>query len=241
MKKDALSVCVLVSFFCLAPVSFAYEAIPFRNGGSIEGLVEYAGNDIPKDKTFTISSDVKYCGKEHRTEKYLINAEGRIKNVIVYLKDIKAGKAVPKETVAVIDSKCTFVPHIMIGFMGNEFVLRNEDPVLHTGHIYSHIRGKTMFNIALPEKGSEITRTLTKTGLMELNCDCHPWMEGYVYVFDHPYVTITDENGRFVINDVPPGVYTVEAWHESLGTKSISEVTVQSGKTVDVKLKFTGK
>jgi hypothetical protein len=66
-------------------------------------------------------------------------------------------------------------------------------------------------------------------------------MEGFVYIFDHPYVTITDENGMFVINDVPSGVYTVEAWHESLGTKSISEVTVQSGKTVSVKLKFTGK
>lgn len=240
MKKAALSICVLVLLLCLTPISFAYEAIPFRNGGSIEGLVEYAGNVIPKDKTFTISSDVKYCGKEHRTEKYLINAERRIKNVIVYLKDIKAGKAVPKETVAIIDSKCTFVPHIMIGFQGNEFVLRNEDPVLHTGHIYSHIRGKTMFNIALPEKGSEITRTLTKTGIMELNCDCHPWMEGFVYIFDHPYVAVTDDNGKFVINDVPPGVYTVEAWHESLGTKSMPEITVQSGRTVNIKLKFTG-
>lgn len=241
MKKTALSISVLVSLFCLAPVSFAYEAIPFRNGGNIEGLVEFAGNVIPKDKTFTISSDVKYCGNEHRTEKYLINAKRRIKNVIVYLKDIKAGKEIPEETVAVIDSKCTFVPHVLIGFKGNNFVLKNEDPVLHTGHVYSHIRGKTMFNIALPDRGSEITKTLTKTGLMELNCDCHPWMEGFVYIFDNPYVTITDENGIFVINDIPPGVYTVEAWHESLGTKSISDVTVQSGKTVAIKLEFTGK
>jgi plastocyanin len=241
MKKSALSIGIGVLFFWLAPVSFAYEAIPFRNGGSIEGSVEFAGNVIPKDTTFTISSDVKYCGKEHRTEKYLINAKGRIKNVIVYLKDIKAGKALPDEPVAIIDSKCTFVPHVMIGFKGNKFVLKNEDALLHTGHVYSSIRGKTMFNIALPDKGSEIEKTLTKTGLMELNCDCHPWMEGFVYIFDHPYVTITDENGMFVINDVPSGVYTVEAWHESLGTKSVSEVTVQSGKTVSLKFKFTGK
>jgi plastocyanin len=161
--------------------------------------------------------------------------------VIVYIKDIKAGKAIPKETAAVIDAKCSFVPHVTIGFKGNEFVLKNEDTVLHTGHIYSSISGKTMFNIALPDKGSEITRTLTKTGIMELNCDCHPWMEGYVYISDHPYVTITDDKGKFVINDVPPGVYTVEAWHESLGTQGISDITVQSGRTVDIKLKFTGK
>jgi hypothetical protein len=241
MKKAALSISVWALFFCLASVSFAYEAIPFRNGGKIEGLVEFVGSVIPKDKTFTLSSDVKYCGKEYRTEKYLINAKRRIKNVIVYLKDIKAGKAAPKETVAVIDSKCTFMPHVMIGFKGNKFVLRNEDQVLHTGHVYSHIRGKTMFNIALPERGSEITRALTTTGLMKLECDCHPWMTGFVYIFDHPYVTITDENGVFVIDDVPPGVYTVEAWHESLGTINITEVTVQSSKTVAVKFEFSSK
>src|SRR5271169_2557798 len=148
MKKSYLFISGGILLFCLTSVSFAYEAIPFRNGGNIEGLVEFVGNAIPKDKTFTISSDVKYCGKELRTEKYLINAKGRIKNVIVYLKDIRVGKSLPKENVAVIDSKCSFVPHIMIGFTGNEFILKNEDPVLHTGHIYSYIRGKTMFNIA---------------------------------------------------------------------------------------------
>ena len=240
MKKVVVFISVLILLCCLAPVSFAYEAIPFKNGGHIEGVVEFAGNVVPKDKTFTISSDVKYCGKEHRTERYLINDKRGIKNVIVYLKDIKAGKAIPEETVTVVDSQCSFMPHVSIGLKGNKFILKNEDPVLHTGHIYSHIRGKTMFNIALPEKGSTITKTLTKTGLMELNCDCHPWMESFVYVFDHPYAAVTDENGRFVLKDIPPGVYTVEAWHESLGTIKISNVTVQSEKTSIVKLKYTG-
>jgi len=241
MRKVAVFIGVLTLLFGLTPVSFAYEAIPFRNGGHIEGVVEFAGNVVPKDKTFTISSDVKYCGKEHRTEKYLINEERGIKNVVVYLKEIKAGKAVPEETVTVIDSQCSFMPHVSIGFKGNKFILKNEDPVLHTGHIYSHIRGKTMFNVALPGKDSTITKTLTKTGLMELNCDCHPWMESFVYVFDHPYVAITDEDGKFVIKDIPPGVYSVEAWHESLGTMNVSNVTVQSEKTSTIKLKYTGK
>ena len=240
MKKVAVFISVLTLFFCLAPVSFAYEAIPFRNGGHIEGMVEFAGNVIPKDKTFTISSDVKYCGKELRTERYLINEERAIKNVVVYLKEIKSGKAIPEEIVTVIDSQCSFIPHVSIGFIGNKFILKNEDPVLHTGHIYSHIRGKTMFNVALPEKGSTITKTLTKTGIMELNCDCHPWMESFVYVFDHPYAALTDENGKFAIKDIPPGVYTVEAWHESFGTTKISNVSVQSEKTSTINLQYPG-
>jgi len=110
MKIAAPVISAWMLLLCLTPVSFAYEAIPFRNGGNVEGVVEFVGNVIPKDKTFTISSDIKYCGKELRTEKYLINAKGQIKNVIVYLKDIKAGKALPKENVAVADAKCTFVP-----------------------------------------------------------------------------------------------------------------------------------
>ncbi len=241
MKKVAVFISVLTLLFCFTPVSFAYEAIPFKNGGHIEGVVEFAGNIVPKDKTLTISSDVKYCGKELRTEKYLINKEGGIKNVVVYLKEIKAGKAIPEETLTVVDSQCSFIPHVSIGFKGNKFILRNEDPVLHTAHIYSHIREKTMFNVALPGKGSTITRTLTKTGIMELNCDCHPWMDSFVYVFDHPYAAVTDENGAFAIKDIPPGEYTVEAWHESLGTISISNVTVQSGKTSTIKLKYAGR
>ncbi len=241
MKKLVVLIGMLTLAAVLTPDSFAYEAVPFRNGGTIQGSVEYTGSVIPKDKTFTISSDVKYCGKEHRTEKYLINAQRKIKNVIVFLSGIKEGKAVPEETVSVIDSQCTFVPHVMIGFKGSRLVLKNEDPLLHTGHIYSHIKEKTVFNVALPEKGSTITKPLTKTGLLELNCDCHPWMEGFVYIFDHPYVAITDENGSFVIKDIPPGVYTVEAWHESLGTVSMPNVTVQSGKTSSITMKYSGK
>ena len=241
MKKISVFIWMLMLAVGSMSDSFAYESVSFSNGGTIQGSVEFSGAIIPKDKTFSISSDVKYCGKEKRTEKYLINAERRIKNVIVFLTDIKAGKSVPAETVSVVDSKCTFIPHVMIGFKGSQLVVKNEDPVLHTGHIYSHIKGKTIFNVALPEKGSTVTKSLTKTGLLELNCDCHPWMESFVYIFDHPYVAITDENGTFVISDIPPGVYTVEAWHETLGTVMLQNVTVQSGKTSTIHLQYTGK
>ncbi len=241
MKKLAVFVGVLAVFLCLTPASFAYEAIPFRNGGSIEGVVEFTGKVVPKDKTFTVSSDVKYCGKELRTEKYLINAQRRIQNVVVYLKEIKAGKAMPTEPTTVIDSKCTFAPHVGVAFKGSKLIIRNEDPMLHTGHIYSYQHGKTVFNVALPERGSAVTKSLTKTGPLELNCDCHPWMDGFVYVIDHPYVTVTDANGAFTLSDIPAGTYTVEAWHESLGVEDVADVTVQSGKTVGIKVKFTGK
>jgi plastocyanin len=155
------------------------------------------------------------------------------------VEEIKAGKAIPEKTVAIIDAKCTFTPHTSVGFKGNKFTIENEDPVLHTIHVYTYISGKTIFNIGLPEKGSLVTKTLTKTGIMELNCDCHPWMQGFVYVFDNPYVAVTDEKGEFVIENIPPGTYSVAAWHEALGNIRLVDVRVESGKAAKIKLQYT--
>jgi len=238
MRNKAIII-FLIPFICLPFISFAYETIEVENGGSLQGIVEYSGTATPQDKTYTLSSDVKYCGKEIRSEKYLISADKRIKNVVVYIEGIKAGKAIPAETVAVIDSKCTFLPHVSFGFKGNKFAIKNEDPVLHTIHVYTYISGKTIFNIGLPEKGSVVGKTLKRTGLMELNCDCHPWMQGFVYVFDHPYVAVTDEKGEFVIENIPPGTYTVVAWHEALGNIELADVRVESGRSAKIRLQYT--
>lgn len=169
----------------------------------------------------------------------MISAQRKIKNVVVFIDGIKAGKAISEEAVSVTDSNCTFIPHVSVGFKGNMFVVKNEDPVLHTIHVYTYISGKTMYNIGLPEKGSVVTKTLAKTGLMELNCDCHPWMLGYVYIFDHPYAAVTNEKGEFVIKDIPPGTYTMEAWHEALGKVRVTDVRVESGETSKIKLGYT--
>ncbi len=227
-----LGICI-----CLPSLSFSYDIVKIRNGGKIEGIVKFSGSSIPRDKTF--NSTEGSCGRELRTEKYLINKDNKIKNTVIFIKGIDYGKAIPDAAVNVNQLKCSFVPHVSIGFKGNKFTVKNEDPVLHTLHVYASISGKTAYSIAIPEKGAEVTKNLTKTGLMELNCDCHPWMLGYVYVFDHPYAAISDENGEFVIENIPPGTYTIEAWHEALGTVDLEDVKVESGKTTAINLQYT--
>ncbi len=95
-----------------------------------------------------------------------------------------------------------------------------------------------MYNIGLPEKGSSVTKPLNKTGIIEVTCDSHPWMHGYVHVFDHPYASVTSAKGEFSIKNVPPGTYTVEAWHEALGKIKMAGVKVEAGKTNKIKLEF---
>ncbi|HAM50270.1 MAG TPA: hypothetical protein DCP92_06090 [Nitrospiraceae bacterium] len=235
MQKVSGLMGVLVVIFFLSSASFAYEAIEVKNGGSIEGIVEFSGGTIPQDKMQKLSSEQKYCGHQLPKEEYLIK-DRKIQNVVVYIEDIKSGKAIPPEPVTLTNLKCLFVPHVAVGFKGNRFVEKNDDPIFHNIHTY--IDGKTMYNIGLPEKGSTINKPLTKTGLIEVTCDSHPWMHGYLQVFDQPYATVTNAKGEFVIQDIPPGMYTIEAWHEALGKVKLTSVKVDSGKVSKIKLEY---
>lgn len=238
MKNGTVFFSALALLVYLTSSSFAYETIEVKNGGSIEGVVEYAGAVVPKDPMLTLSSDTEYCGKSLPAKKYLIKNR-KIENAIVYIIEIKAGKAIPDQVVAVTSLKCEFVPHVSVGFKGQKIIMKTDDPVFHTFDVHASISGKEIYHVAFPEKGSSVTKTLPKAGLLELSCYAHPWQHAYVYIFDHPYATVTDEKGKFLITDIPPGTYIVEAWHESLGMKKISDIKVESRKTSIVKLKYT--
>jgi hypothetical protein len=183
----------------------------------------------------TLSSEQKFCGKSLPAEKYVIK-DKKIANAVVYIEDIKAGKAMPSEPVTLTNLKCAFVPHVAVGFKGNKFIEKNDDPIFHNIHTY--INNKTMYNIGLPEKGSSVTKPLTKTGIIEVTCDSHPWMHGFLYVSDNPYAAATNEKGEFSIKNVPPGTYTVEAWHEALGKVKVANIKVEGGKSSKIKLEY---
>jgi hypothetical protein len=234
MKGMIIAAGVLSMVFSVSTSVFSYETIDVKNGGSIEGVVEYTGASVPKDPMVKLSSETKYCGQSMPAEKYLIK-DKKIKNVAVYLEDIKAGKAIPAEPVTLTNLKCAFEPHVAVGFKGNKFIERNDDTIFHNIHTY--LNGKTMYNIGLPEKGSSVTKPLTKAGIIEVTCDSHPWMHGYIFVSEHPYAAVTNDKGEFSLKDVPPGTYTVEAWHEALG-KTKASVKVEAGKTGKITLEY---
>ena len=240
MQKKAAFSSIVALLLYFTPVSSAYESIPFINGGSIEGVVEYRGAAVPNDPLLTLTSDTSYCGKTLPAKSYLIK-DGKIKNVVVYIEKIKAGKAISGEPVAVVSLKCEFVPHVAVGFKGNKIIMKTEDPIFHTFDVHASIGGKELYHVALPEKGSSVTKTLTQAGLLRVSCYAHPWQRAYVYIFDHPYAVVTDEEGRFVIKDIPPGTYTLVAWHEELGTKKIADVQVESVKTSKINFVYGGE
>lgn len=240
MRRYEIVFCATLALVYYNTVSFAYENIPFKNGGSIRGRVEFTGAHIPTDPILTLTTETAYCGKSLPAKKYLIKNR-KIENVVVYLVGIKAGKTIPEVPVVVTNLKCELLPHVAVGFNGKKLVMKSNDPVFHTFDVHASLNGKERYHFALHEKGSAVTKKLPNTGILEISDYAHPWEHAYVYIFDQPYATITGENGEFVINDIPPGTYTIEAWHEELGTRKITDVQVESAKTTSVKLEYGEK
>ena len=74
-------------------------------------------------------------------------------------------------------------------------------------------------------------------GMFRIKCDVHPWMVGYVGVMKHPFFAVTGKDGQFTLKGLPAGTYTVEAWHEKLGTQD-PQVTLSDGGTATVSFSF---
>lgn len=235
MRKGIALSGFLVLIVSWAMASFAYETIEVKNGGSIEGVVEFTGANVPKDQILNLSSEVKYCGKSLPAEKYLIK-DKKIENVVVYIEEIKAGKAIPSQPITLTNLKCAFEPHVIVGYKGGKIIQKNDDPIFHNIHTY--LNGKTMYNIGLPEKGSSVEKPLLRPGLMEVTCDSHPWMHGFVQILEHPYAAVTNAKGEFSIKDIPAGTYTIQAWHEALGKVTVASVKVESGKASKITVEY---
>ena len=206
--------------------------------GTIEGTVSFSGTP-PKPQKLNRKSDPVCAKKDFNDESILLSKSGKeLQNVLVRVKSTPAGKA-PTEDVLVGQKDCMYRPRVQGAVEGQKIKVQNEDPTLHNVHTYEGT--KTLFNQAQPPGSAAIEKPLPKTeDVVKLKCDVHPWMAAFVVVNKNPYFAVTKEDGTFQIKDVPAGTYTVEAWHEKLGTKT-QQVTVTEGKPAQAKFDFSDK
>ena len=213
-----------------------YQEAAVSGGGAIRGKVVYNGS--VKKKTVLPTKDKRVCGRVRKEPLILVGDGGAVKDSVVYLKGIGAGKPWPEmlTRVPVLDQEgCKFHPHVQVARQGSLDII-NSDPVLHNTHGYYGKR--TAFNVALPEKDQKVTKVLKQPGTVKVDCDAHGWMLGWVHVVDNPYFFQTGEDGTFSITDVPPGDYTLMAWQEWLGEIEIP-VTVRAGETTELDIDLT--
>jgi plastocyanin len=185
------------------------------------------------------------CAKKDFADESVLVKDGKLENVVVRLigDSLPAGPA-PSEPVVVDQTDCMYRPRVQGAVEGQKVQIKNDDNTLHNVHSYA--AGKTLFNKAQPAKFPPIEPSLASADLakgddvLTMKCDVHPWMRGYVVFSKSPFYAVTQADGRFTLKGVPPGTYTLQAWHEKLGTQT-SEVKVVAGKTADVKFSFSAK
>jgi len=208
-----------------------YREIDVPNGGQITGVVLAAG-EVPVLPPQPVFKQLDFCGSGLRDERLIVGAGGALQGAVVHLADVQAGKPVARQQPVVLDNvKCAFVPHVASGSVGQTLEIRNADPFLHDAHAWLGTR--TLFNVGILP-GHTSRQPLAEAGLIHINCNVrHTWMHAYLFVADDPYVAVTGADGRFTLEGVPPGAYTLRVWHELLGGLE-RPVTVEPGKTATV-------
>ncbi len=196
--------------------------------GDIKGTVKFTGA-APKLALVKAGDADGVCPS--LPDESVVVSNGKLKNVVITVK----GAAGPAPGKVVLDQqKCRYVPHVLAAAVGSSLDILNSDPILH--NIHGYMGPATAFNLAMPLKNQKLQKRLDKPGLMHVICDVHSWMSAYIVVADGPFAVVGDD-GRFTIQNVPAGTYTVTAWHEKLGEKT-AQVTVPATGVVTADFTF---
>ncbi len=207
--------------------------------GTITGKIAFT-QKAPPGGPIRMSAD-PVCVKAHvkppQKDAVIVNPNGTLKNVFVYIKEgaPKGGKAA--SPVKFDQNGCIYVPHVFGVMTSQPIEIINSDPTLH--NVHSMAKKNENFNMGMATKGQKITKSFSKPEQMiKVKCDVHGWMQAFVGVMDHPYFDVSNDSGTFTLKDVPPGDYVVEVWHEKYNTKSQPVKVAAAGETKTVDFSF---
>ncbi len=221
-----------------APAAAPVDA---ATAGSVTGSVKLEGT-APKARKINMAADA-YCNAQHpggaSDEEVVADTKGDLANVIVYVKDGLGGRTfdVPKAPVELSQKGCMYTPHVIALMAGQALSVVNADKTTH--NIHPVPRNNREWNKSQVAGAPNIEDAFAREEIsVPVKCNIHPWMKSYIAVFKNPYFQVTGANGSFELKNLPPGTYTIEAWHEKYGT---SDQTVTIGPKESKAVTFTFK
>ncbi|MBI4464190.1 MAG: carboxypeptidase regulatory-like domain-containing protein, partial [Acidobacteria bacterium] len=210
--------------------------------GSVTGKISFAGQAPAKVR---IRMDATPACTEGNPEpvfadEVVVNNNGTLGNVFVYVKDGLGNRTFPAPAAEVeLDQRgCVYHPHVLGLMVGQKLRIKNADKTNH--NIHPMPANNREWNVSQPPGGEDMIRDFPRAEVMiPVKCNVHPWMKAYVGVVSSPFFAITGADGSFELKGLPPGDYTIEAWHEKYGTME-QKVTVGPKETKAVDFSFKG-
>jgi plastocyanin len=198
--------------------------------GSVKGKVLFAGA-APAPVKVPVTIDQYLCGTEKPADDLQVSAGREIRNAVVWIENPPAGVApAPARKVEVDQKGCSFIPRVVVVPAGGTVDFLNSDRLLHNIHATPKVN--VTFNRTQP-MGRTIPVTFAEPEIVRINCDLHSWMTAWVVVAAHRFYAVTGADGSFAFDDLPPGDYQLQVWHERLGTMPAT-VTVSERQPAQV-------
>lgn len=221
-----------------APSAAATGGATADGPGIITGTITFEGTP-PAPRPLRMDSDAR-CPPDPDaiSELLVVGAGGGLRDVFVYVKDGLGTRtyATPTTPVLLDQKGCRYIPHVFGVQVGQPVQISNSDPTLH--NVNATPRDNRGFNFGQVPSTPAVTRTFDTPEIgVAFRCDVHSWMNAYAGVVAHPFFAVTKEDGTFEIKGLPPGTYTIELWHEQLGTQTQS-VTVDAQAPAKVAASF---
>lgn len=195
--------------------------------GTVTGVIKFDGAP-PAPKRIDMAGEPSCAAApgEKATEDTVVT-DGKLANVFVYVTGGPANNFkfdIPSSPVALDQKACRYEPHVL-GVQANQVLrITNSDQATHNIHPYP--KSNQEWNESQPAgAGAKEKKFPRAETLIPVKCNQHPWMQAYIGVLPHPFFAVSAKDGSYTISGLPPGKYTLVAWHEKLGEQK-QEVTI---------------